>query len=56
MPRSQRELPDDHPLKNYKTDADCVADVPERILNDLVLYYEGQDQIGEPIPDDEELV
>ena len=54
--RKQRELPDDHPLKNFKTDADCIADVPEKVLNDLVLYYEGEEPEGESMPDDEELV
>jgi hypothetical protein len=49
---------EDHPLANYDPPqgADCIADIPTEILNQLVLYYEGEEPLGEPIPDDVELV
>lgn len=58
MPRSQRELPADHPLKDYTLpeNTDCVSDVPVEVLDKLVEYYEGQEPEAEPVPEDEELV
>jgi len=58
MPRSKPLYAEDHPLKDYEIpkDADCIADIPERKLNELILYYEGEEPEGEPVPDDEELV
>lgn len=50
-------LPEDHPLQGYEvsTNADCVAEVPERVLNDLLLYYGGEEPEGEPVPRGREL-
>jgi hypothetical protein len=53
-----QKLPREHPLHGYESpqQADCIADIPERILNQLVLYYNGEEPEGEPVPNDEELV
>jgi hypothetical protein len=56
--RSGEAFPEDHPLRNYEPppEADCIADIPERILNKMTLYYSGEEPPGEPVPEDEELV
>jgi hypothetical protein len=58
MPRSQRELPEDHPLTDYELPegTDCIADVPKEKLEELVEYYGDDVPEGEPIPRGRELV
>ena len=57
-PRRGEALPDDHPLALDAQMAECVDDVPEYLLDDLVDYYTERGGIpqGEPVPDGEELV